>query len=48
MRCWVLKLIPRIGKQIFKTDFIVFVDHKVTYRKAEEHNVLNGTDTLDT
>ena len=31
-----------------EVDFIVFVDHKITYRKAGELHNLNGTDTLDT
>ena len=35
-------------KQILRVDFIVFVVHKITYRKADELHVLNGTDTLDT
>ena len=48
VRCWILKLIPHIGKINFKPIFIVFMDHKTTCRRAEELHILNGTGTLDT
>ena len=35
-------------KEKFYADFIVFIDHKITCRKAEEIHILNGIDTLDT
>ena len=35
-------------KQILRGDFMVFVDHKITFSKVEEPHILNGTDTLDT
>ena len=31
-----------------KSDFIAFIDHKITCRKAEELHISNGTGTLDT
>ena len=37
-----------IGKTNFKIVFIVFLDHKITCRKAEELHILDGTDTLET
>ena len=48
VRCWILKLIPHIGKINFKPIFIVFMDHKTTCRRAEELHILNGIGTLDT
>ena len=35
VRCWILKLISHTGKANFKLIFIVFIDHKITCRKAE-------------
>ena len=35
-------------KEEFSADFIVFIDHKITCRKAEEIHILNDTDTLGT
>ena len=34
--------------QVLRVDFIVFVDHKITCRMAEEIHTLSGTCTLDT
>ena len=49
MRCWVLKLILRIGKKKLRVDFIELVDHKITSRKGGEGpHILNDIDTLDT
>ena len=48
VRCWTLKLILHTGKINFKTIFIVFIDHKITCRRAEELHILNSIDTLDT
>ena len=42
--CWFHVL----ERQILRADFIVFMDHKITCRKAEELHILNGTDTLGT
>ena len=44
MRCWILKLISRIGKTNFKS----FVDHKIRCCKVEDLHILKNTDTLDT
>ena len=35
-------------KDKFQVDFIVFIDHKITCRKAEELHILDSTGTLDT
>ena len=35
-------------KEKFQVDFIVFIDHKITCRKAEEIHILNDIDTLGT
>ena len=35
-------------KDKFKSDFIVFIGHKITCCKAEGLHILNGTDTLGT
>ena len=35
-------------KEKFQDNFIVFIDHKITCRRAEELHILDGTDTLDT
>ena len=35
-------------KDKFYVNFIFFIDHNITCRKAKELNILNGTDTLDT
>ena len=35
-------------KDKFYTDFIVFIDHKITCGKVEELRILNGTDALVT
>ena len=34
--------------KILKTIFIVFIDHKITYRRLEEPHILNAIDTLGT
>ena len=48
VKCWALKWLHILAKQFLRVDFLVFVDHKITRRKAEELHILNGTDTLDT
>ena len=35
-------------KKKFQADFIVFIDHKIACRKAEEIHILNDIDTLGT
>ena len=35
-------------KEKFEADFIVFIDHKIACRKAEEIHILNGIGTLGT
>ena len=36
----------RHWKEKFQADFIVFIDHKTTWRKAGEIHILNGIGTL--
>ena len=47
-RTWEISFFVQCGKKNFKLIFIVFIDHKVTCRKAEELHILNGIYTLDT
>ena len=35
-------------KDKFKSIFMAFIDHKITYRRVEEIHILNDIDTLDT
>ena len=35
-------------KDKFQADFMVFIDHKITYPRVEEIHILNGIDTLYT
>ena len=39
---------PEVDSTNFKPIFIVFMDHKITCRRAEELQILNGIGTLDT
>ena len=39
---------PEVDSANFKPIFIVFMDHKITCRRAEELQILNGIGTLDT
>ena len=45
---WILDLIPHTGKINFKLIFMVFTEHKITYRKVEEIHSLNDISTLGT
>ena len=48
VRCWILKMISHAGETNFKSIFIVFMNHKMICRRAEELHILNDIVILGT